>query len=642
MAKIMVVAPRLGIQECAMRVVQQESFPHCDPILFCVAHGSDVDDAAQKVKQEKVDVIIARGQQAALMRKKTPVPVVDILLTGQEMGIMVTRAREMLNKNKPQIAVIGLCNMFSDISEFDKLFSVELKEYLVNDVMDLESAAQLAAQEGVDIILGGDLGCKYARKNGIPSLFVESGYEGLFTALRQADLIAQINDRERENIAQIRVLLDYSFNGIIRLDTNWRVVSINHIAETMLKLQPNTSQSFTIQQLMPRLSEEDLNAVLLEGRELYSRIVAVGSRTFLVNLAPVLVNGKVDGTILSFQESGALTRMESSMRQALYSQGKVVPFRFKEFDYAHSSTMKKAIAAAQMYAGSDAPILISGEAGTETTQIAQAIHNESGRSGYPFITFPCGCVDEETCSADLFGHTERDDNKSHGLLGEAEGGTLLLEDIEKLNIDSQRRLLRYLQTGASISCGTYNPQRLNVRIIAACSCDLAQMVESNLFMPSLYYALAVLSLKIPPLNNREEDILALIEKYLQEYGYRYHRYVTLTQDAQKVMCKYPWAGNLPQLRAFCERMVFTSPHRSVNAAYIEKLLAQAYPLIIKNSPKKCVALNTPESVIISRLIEKYNGDRLKIANEMSISKTTLWRKMKALGLLDVDVKDVFD
>ncbi|WP_164919001.1 MULTISPECIES: sigma 54-interacting transcriptional regulator [Acutalibacteraceae] len=635
MAKVMFVSPHMDIQDLAMKVASQERLQHCQPILFRVVDGREVQSVAEEAKSEHVDVIIARGQQARLIKQMVEIPLVELLLTGQEMGVMVDAAKKMVQMENPSIAVVGQSNMYSDMQEFDRLFHVQLRQYFVEDSNYIEEAARQALQDGSDVILGGDIACQYAQKHGVPSMFVNSGRESIANALRQAELVALTSDRERENTAQMRALLDYSFNGIIWLDPAGRVVSMNHVAESMLDLRPGIAAGRMVDRLIPELDMEIFNEVLQKGKDIFARVMQLHERTFLVNFAPILVGEQVGGVILSLQESVALSRMESNIRQAIYRQGFVAAFHFSAFEYVHSTAMKQVLSAAKICAKSDAPLLITGPEGTEKMQLAQAVHNESRRRDHSFVTFHCGCVEPGQCSLALFGRGGQDE-ASHGMFESANDGTLLLEDVEHLSMDAQRRLLHYLQTGTSIPCGAYSPQRLNVRIIAMTGCDLGLRMEQGAFSASLFYAIDVFSLKVPPLQERKEDLDPLIDRTINELEHRYSRYLSLTKDAKHELMEYDWPGNLPQLRAFCERLLLMSPHRSVNGDYVRHLLMEAYPVVLNFPVPAKQELDSPEAALLARLIAKYGGDRERIARELGISKTTLWRRIKKLGVGKVD------
>lgn len=636
MAKVMFVSPHMDIQDLAMKVAAQERLEHCQPILFRVVDGREVQNVVEEAKSEHVDVMIARGQQARLIKQMLEIPLVELMLTGQEMGIMVDAAKKAVQMEHPSLAVIGLSNMYSDMQEFDRLFSVNLRQYIVEDSNHIEEATRQALQDGNDVILGGDIACRYAQKHGVPSLFINSGRESIVNALRQAELVALTSDREKENTAQMRALLDYSFNGIIWIDSAGQIVSMNHVAESMLDLRPGIAAGHMVDRMIPELDMDLFHEVLQKGRDVFARVMQLHGRTFLVNFAPILVGEQVGGVILSLQESVAVSRMESNIRQAIYRQGFVAAFHFSEFEYVHSAVMKRVIDTAKTCAKSNAPLLITGPEGSEKIQLAQAVHNEGSRRDRSFVVFHCGCVEPEQCGLALFGRGEKDES-SHGMFESANDGTLLLEDVEYLSKDAQRRLLHYLQTGTAVPCGTYSPQSLNVRVIATTGCDLVGRMEQGLFSVSLFYAINVCNLKVPPLRERKEDLDPLIDQAIGTLEHRYGRYLSLTQDAKHELMSYAWPGNLPQLKAFCERLLLMSPHRSVNGSYVRHLLMEAYPVVLNLPVPQKQELDSPEAALLVRLIAQYGGDRERVAHELGISKTTLWRRIKKLGL-DKNVK----
>ena len=163
-------------------------------------------------------IIIARGLQASLIKQYTDIPVVEIVLTAQEMGLLMVKAKEILKKPKPVIAVVGFQNMFCDMSYFDAIYDIELRTYFAPDGAHLEASARQAIEEQADLLIGGDTAVGVAAKAGIPSLFLSITEDSLKNAFSMAESMAYAMEVEKKNAAQMETLLDYSFSGVIKLD----------------------------------------------------------------------------------------------------------------------------------------------------------------------------------------------------------------------------------------------------------------------------------------------------------------------------------------------------------------------------------------------------------------------------------------
>jgi transcriptional regulator with PAS, ATPase and Fis domain len=174
---------------------------------------------------------------------------------------------------------------------------------------------------------------------------------------------------------------------------------------------------------------------------------------------------------------------------------------------------------------------------------------------------------------------------------------------------------------------------IEVRLMVSTTKNLCALVQQGLFREDLYYLVMGLTLEIPPLRKRTDDLEKLLEGYIKKYSEIYSRYHVLTAGAKKILLDYPWYGNLLQLESFCERMILTANHRSINEIYVNYLLDELYPVIHQqNSREKVIIYKDPEALEIAAILEKHGGNRAIAAQELGISKTTLWRHMKKCGI----------
>ena len=166
-----------------------------------------------------------------------------------------------------------------------------------------------------------------------------------------------------------------------------------------------------------------------------------------------------------------------------------------------------------------------------------------------------------------------------------------------------------------------------MRVVASTSANLTALVQEGTFRADLYYALAVLSMQVPPLRQRREDILGWVDHYLDHWQRRYKRFVRLSQGAQHFLQLYDWPGNLDQVSSLCERVVLLAEKRTVDETFLRRQLEQTSP-ILDPGTKEIVRYRDRRADRIAELLRRYQGNRTKVAQELGISKTTLWRYIK--------------
>jgi len=228
----------------------------------------------------------------------------------------------------------------------------------------------------------------------------------------------------------------------------------------------------------------------------------------------------------------------------------------------------------------DATVLIEGETGTGKELLARAIHHNSRRRSRAFVVINCGAIPRDLVESELFGHvrgafTGALANKT-GLVEAADGGTLFLDEIGELPLDTQVKLLRVLQQGELPKIGAVTPTRVDVRVIAATHRDLKAMVEDGTFREDLYYRLAVVPLRIPPLRERREDIPELIEVLFSRTRERYGLTgVSLSGGARRKLANYHWPGNVRQLENVLERLLVLASADVITEADLPEVAASS-------------------------------------------------------------------
>jgi DNA-binding NtrC family response regulator len=304
-----------------------------------------------------------------------------------------------------------------------------------------------------------------------------------------------------------------------------------------------------------------------------------------------------------------------------------------------SKPMKALFRLIKLVAPSSTTVLIQGESGTGKELIARAIHQLSPRRDRPFVAIDCGALPETLLESELFGYvrgafTGAVLNKK-GLFCEAQGGTLLLDEIGDTTPAFQAKLLRVLQEREIRPLGSNRIIKVDVRVIAATSKDLKKAVAKGTFREDLYYRLAVMPILVPPLRQRREDMPLLIDHFIQKYCAQNRlEPKRISAKALKVLIDYPWPGNVRELENVIERAVLLSPGAEIHpkALFLDGTGGEEFPQSLAQATEAMRA--TVEQTKIREAIRLAQGNRSQAAKLLCISRATLYNKLKRYGLSD--------
>jgi propionate catabolism operon transcriptional regulator len=295
-----------------------------------------------------------------------------------------------------------------------------------------------------------------------------------------------------------------------------------------------------------------------------------------------------------------------------------------------------------LYARSPATVLIQGETGSGKELVAQAIHREGPRSlgaNRPFVAVNCGALAESLLESELFGHEEGAFTGARrgghaGLFEAANRGTLFLDEIGEMPLSLQTRLLRVLEEREVVRVGGTRPVPVDLRVISATHCDLETRVREGRFRADLFYRLAVLRLALPPLRARSADIAALAEWSLKNamaaLGARPHPNLHAELNAcAPLLQRYAWPGNVRELRNLMERLALFLAAEPLQALTPSFLLAVAPELATVAAALPLAEAPAPRTETVAEVVARFGGQRDAAARHLGISRTTLWRKLRA-------------
>jgi two-component system response regulator HydG len=291
-------------------------------------------------------------------------------------------------------------------------------------------------------------------------------------------------------------------------------------------------------------------------------------------------------------------------------------------------------------AHSSHPVLILGESGTGKELVARSIHFSGPYHDKPFIPVDCGSLVPTLIESELFGYVKGAFtgamHTKEGLLAIAEGGTIFLDEVGELPIDLQAKLLRAIQEKEIRPVGSTRRVPINVRILAATNRDLEQAVAQGTFRRDLYFRLNVLSLRIPPLRERRQDVPLLIDHFLERLNRTTQQQRSLSDDALKAMLSYDWPGNVRELENCLERAFAFTSGPVIHLADLPPAM-QGVPCQCeadRGGRPKIIPMAEMEKQLILNALDQLNGDKLLAARMLGIGKTTLYRKLKEYALQD--------
>ena len=350
--------------------------------------------------------------------------------------------------------------------------------------------------------------------------------------------------------------------------------------------------------------------------------------------------GAYDFLAKPFKEDELLLRVSKALeKRRLVGEVSLLSGEFRrryglEHIVGRSQAIQDLLERIRRVATTDATILISGESGTGKELVARALHVASRRGDRPFVPVNCAAITETLLESELFGHAKGSftgaTRARRGLFEEASGGTLFIDEIGETAPGSQAKLLRALQEGEIRRVGESTPVQVDVRVIAATNQDLRRAISERRFREDLYYRLAVVPIRIPPLRERREDVPLLAAHFLEQFGRRTGTVKTLAADAIARLVEHSWPGNVRELENVIEHAAALAPGFEIRASdvHIEHHAGPSAP----GARTLAAAVEDAERATIEAAVIRSGGDLARVARELGVSATTLWRKMKRLGI----------
>jgi PAS domain S-box-containing protein len=441
--------------------------------------------------------------------------------------------------------------------------------------------------------------------------------------------------KQTRNI-QIEVILDSITEGVFTIDQEKNITGFNRAAEKITGIgrkQAIGQKCFDIFHSNICQSACALTKTMRNKSEIIDlkvNILNVIGEEIPVSISTAVLRnegGKVIGGVETFRDLSAIEKLKKEITKK---------YTFEDI-ISKNHKIQELFDVLPDIAESESTVLIQGPSGSGKELFARAIHNLSPRHKGPYVVINCGALPETLLESELFGYVKgafTDAKKDKpGRFALAEGGTLFLDEIGDLSISLQVKLLRVLQGKEYEPLGATTPQKANVRIIAATNKNLSDLLSRGKFRDDLYYRINVIKINLPPLAQRREDIPYLVEHFIRQFNLKTEKQIErISEEALTYLMKYDFPGNIRELENLIEHAFVLCRNTKITIADLpQEFIQKVTPALELKSGKK-ETLQHAEGQAILNTLKKHNGHRKKAADELGIHVTTLWRKMKKLGI----------
>lgn len=457
-----------------------------------------------------------------------------------------------------------------------------------------------------------------------------------------------IKNKQMENI------IDTMSDGLIFIDKEKKIRLFNPLILDFFNLKEDEFRNKDIMKIdlfCNDIIEEMFTSSNIVDREIF---LTINGKSHNFNLNTSIIyrdSNELEGVLVILKESKKINRLVNKV------SGSEAHFSFKNL-LGKSEKFKECIEIAKLSSKTNSNIILLGESGTGKELFAQAIHNHSDRKNGPFISINCGALPRGLIESELFGYeggsfTGSKKNGRPGKFELANGGTIFLDEIGDTPLDVQVTLLRVLQNKEVTRIGGSKSKKIDVRVISATNKNLLEEIKSNSFRADLFYRINVFSINIPPLRERKDDIVLLLENFIKEYSLQSNQEIkSLSLDAKKFLINYNWPGNVRELENIVERTVYTTTKNIIEIYNLPKYISEfeiendfedrnndsnISDDLISTTNKEIKPQNEKKSEkekIIEILIEN-KGNATKATENLGFSRRTLYRKIKKYNI-DID------
>jgi propionate catabolism operon transcriptional regulator len=568
-----------------------------------------IDEANAHVNVFNPDLVISAGSNSAYLKTALEVPVLSIPVTESDIVSSLLKASQVGD----DIHLITFDDYSSLVELLNQNTTVKITHSQYETAEEAKQIYQLANLDSSQVVVGASLGCGLAFQNNIRSFLIYSKVS-CRKVLQDAIVMGRKSKDTVHQKAIHRWLVEDSKTPILVVDNYTNILTSNNAAKAEFAIDELNKQEIVDLLSSNQYSDVSDGQCRLNQTDWWFHKDTVS-----------MSNHQFDVYQFYAQTPKIVSRgLTHSSPPALVYRSKVMTDLLERTD---------------LYAQSPSHVLIIGESGTGKEMIAKRIHQKSTFAHGQFVAINCAAMPSELFEGELFGYVEGAFTGSkrggkNGLLYEAENGVLFLDEVGELSLPQQAKLLRVIQEKSYRPIGSHKEFKVNLKIIAATNKPLAEQVSKGLFRDDLYYRLNVLSLQIPSLRQRKEDIATITAHKLDELNFNHLSEQVLEQLSgflSPIFIQYDWPGNIRELENIVERLlVYCSSRSQLSEQEINRLIHDLAPEILANNSTETGALAKSEQDLLRQAMTQFNGNKELVAQFLGISQTTLWRRLKRI------------
>lgn len=640
MIKILVIVPYRELQDMFDRTIAQADISGLD-IKTTHVYGTD----PRKLEYlSDYDIIVARGITSVAIGRFLPaVHRVDITISSSDLISALWQCKRDYGLQSVGILVAdeGICNP----KQLEDLVDMPIELLQIKDEDTVPATIQQLKEKGCAVFIGGLTVCRICEEMGVPYVHIKTGDSAVVRAVNDAITAARALDRERTRANLLATVLNNTKDAMLAINNYGIVIAANRPAnQFFFKDSADRLYGRHVSSFYPGAQ---WMSTLETGVEL-EMIQSVNKEQILVTQVPIMVDSESVGVLITLQSIETIRETEHKIRTELHKKGLVARYHFSNI-LCENAGMRQLIVKALRYSQVDSNVFIVGETGTGKELFAQSIHNSSDRSAQPFVAVNCAALPEQLLESELFGYSDgafsgAAKGGKPGLFELAHKGTIFLDEIGEMPIRLQAKILRVLQEKEIRKIGGDQVVPVDVRVISATNINITEQIQKGLFRADLFYRINLLSIAIPPLRERKEDIGVIFKHFVTMFSSQFNvKTPEVTQEAILELEKFKWSGNIRELRNCAERLVVLHTGPRIG---MDDILALD---ISRDEPSKSYAettepadppkeLSVPFPVSWNRLPteELYRRflssgmSRERFSKMTGISRTTLWRKFATI------------
>lgn len=560
-----------------------------------------------------------------------PVITIDTNVSVQELQEKLRGSLAVAVLIKSEEMGLVLSERIIELSETHN--GVPVTQLMTKNILPVQSTAALEDIISLISVLG---------EEGIVIVEEDKGPEGIIIL---KDLMSILWNKLKITEGRLISVLDSVSEAITIIDNSDRVVGWNYKAQSLYKIKSEEILNKKISSFFTNLVVTEARSSIKKYKDTYHQ--PCHDTHVLINATPIKVGEEVVGSVSCERDitetvylHRELTKASSQVRKLEKAISRIGEQKdpFAKL-IGKSKRLQDAVNMAKRVSVTNASVLIRGESGTGKELFAEAIHQESNRKDKPFVVINCGAIPSTLFESELFGYsggafTGADKKGKPGKFELAHSGTIFLDEIGEMQLDMQVKLLRVLQNKVFYRVGGMEPVHADVRVIAATNRDLENMISQGLFRKDLYYRLNVVSLDIPHLRERREDISEIASIFVKEFCSLYSKEILkVSPEIMTILLNYSWPGNVRELRNVVERLVILAEDGVVKREHLPEEI-KGFRVVQQSELGSSLIEETErtERQMILKTLEDCEGNKSKAAKILGIPRSTLYYKIKTLNI----------